>query len=241
MSVLFSQIASEIDARPAQVEAAVALLDEGATVPFISRYRKEVTGGLDDTQLRKLQERLYYLRELEERREAILKSIKEQEKLTPELEKQIRGVGTKTERSVLSSKSGKVAPVICYESVFGEYVTGYIKKGAQAIFIMTNDGWWDNTAGHRQHLHFASLRAIETRRAIARSANTGISAFINQRGDILQATRYDEQAAIKGTIRFNDAITFYVVWGDAIARVALFTSILLLLNTFVRGRMKEKE
>lgn len=97
MSVLFSQIASEIDARPAQVEAAVALLDEGATVPFISRYRKEVTGGLDDTQLRKLQERLYYLRELEERREAILKSIKEQEKLTPELEKQIRGVGTKTE------------------------------------------------------------------------------------------------------------------------------------------------
>lgn len=97
MSVLFDQIATEIAARPAQVEAAVALLDEGATVPFISRYRKEVTGGLDDTQLRKLQERLYYLRELDERRDAILKSIKEQEKLTPELERQIRGVGTKTE------------------------------------------------------------------------------------------------------------------------------------------------
>ena len=160
--------------------------------------------------------------------------------LIDQLEGTTAGVGTQPERSVLSSKSGKVAPVICYESVFGEYVTGYIKKGAQAIFIMTNDGWWDNTAGHRQHLHFASLRAIETRRAIARSANTGISAFINQRGDILQATRYDEQAAIKGTIRFNDAITFYVVWGDAIARVALFAAILLLLNTFVRGRMKEK-
>ncbi len=97
MSVLFDQIASEIDARPAQVQAAVTLLDEGATVPFISRYRKEVTGGLDDTQLRKLQERLVYLRELEERRDAILKSIKEQEKLTPALEKQIREVATKTE------------------------------------------------------------------------------------------------------------------------------------------------
>ncbi len=97
MHFLFEQIASEIAARPAQVEAAVALLDEGATVPFIARYRKEVTGGLDDTQLRQLQERLYYLRELEERRDAILKSIKEQDKLSPELEKQIRGAGTKTE------------------------------------------------------------------------------------------------------------------------------------------------
>ena len=97
MHFLYEQISTEIAARPAQVEAAVALLDEGATVPFISRYRKEVTGGLDDTQLRKLQERLYYLRELEERRDAILKSIKEQEKLTPELERQIRAVGTKTE------------------------------------------------------------------------------------------------------------------------------------------------
>src|SRR5690606_7265772 len=97
MSFLYDQIAGEIAARPAQVAAAVELLDEGATVPFISRYRKEVTGGLDDTQLRKLQDRLYYLRELEERRDAVLKSIGEQEKLTPELEKQIRGASTKTE------------------------------------------------------------------------------------------------------------------------------------------------
>src|SRR5690606_36215829 len=97
MSFLYDQIAGEIAARPDQVAAAVELLDEGATVPFTSRYRKEVTGGLDDTELRKLQERLYYLRELEERRDAVLKSIAEQEKLTPELEKQIRAAGTKTE------------------------------------------------------------------------------------------------------------------------------------------------
>ena len=77
------QIASELNVRPAQVQAAVDLLDGGATVPFIARYRKEATGGLDDAQLRELQERLIYLRELQERRAAILKSIDEQGKLTP--------------------------------------------------------------------------------------------------------------------------------------------------------------
>ena len=95
-SVMFNQIADEIGARAEQVAATVTLLDDGATVPFIARYRKEVTGGLDDIQLRKLQERLLYLRELEDRRAVILKSIAEQEKLTPALEGQIRQATTKT-------------------------------------------------------------------------------------------------------------------------------------------------
>src|SRR5699024_4758931 len=82
-------IAGEIQARPEQVDAAVRLLDEGNTVPFIARYRKEITGGLDDTQLRNLETRLSYLRELEERRQAILKSISEQGKLTDDLAKAI--------------------------------------------------------------------------------------------------------------------------------------------------------
>ncbi|MGB0713433.1 MAG: Tex-like N-terminal domain-containing protein, partial [Gammaproteobacteria bacterium] len=90
------RIATDLAARPAQVEAAVALLDEGATVPFIARYRKEVTGGLDDAQLRLLEERLGYLRELEERRVAVLKSIEEQDKLTPALKEDILNADTKT-------------------------------------------------------------------------------------------------------------------------------------------------
>jgi len=90
-----ARIAEELNVRAQQVTAAVALLDEGATVPFISRYRKEITGGLDDTQLRTLEERLRYLRELEERRGAILKSIDEQGKLTPELTQQINAADTK--------------------------------------------------------------------------------------------------------------------------------------------------
>ncbi len=92
-----AQIATEIAARPEQVRAAVELLDGGATVPFVARYRKEVTGGLDDTQLRLLAERLGYLRELEVRRTAILKSVDEQGKLTPELTQSIMGVATKAE------------------------------------------------------------------------------------------------------------------------------------------------
>ncbi len=96
MESISQRIAEELGARAEQVTSAVQLLDDGATVPFIARYRKEVTGGLDDTQLRTLEERLRYLRELEERRETILKSIAEQDKLTPELEKDIRTADTKT-------------------------------------------------------------------------------------------------------------------------------------------------
>ena len=88
-------ISTELQVDQQQVDAAIKLLDEGATVPFISRYRKEVTGGLDDSQMRTLEDRLRYLRELEDRRESILKSITEQEKLTPELEADIRAAETK--------------------------------------------------------------------------------------------------------------------------------------------------
>ncbi len=96
MDSINSRIANELGVRPQQVAAAVALLDEGSTVPFIARYRKEVTGSLDDTQLRNLEERLRYLRELDERRISILASIEEQGKLTPELKREIDLADTKT-------------------------------------------------------------------------------------------------------------------------------------------------
>ncbi|WP_421158423.1 Tex family protein [Aeromonas dhakensis] len=94
--VIEHQIAGELNARPEQVQAAVRLLDEGATVPFIARYRKEVTGGLDDSQLRTLESRLGYLRELEDRRQVILRSIEEQGKLTPELARELNEADSKT-------------------------------------------------------------------------------------------------------------------------------------------------
>ena len=89
------RIAEELAVREAQVQAAIQLLDEGATVPFIARYRKEVTGSLDDSQMRRLEERLHYLRDLEDRRATILASIEEQEKLTPQLKQSILDADTK--------------------------------------------------------------------------------------------------------------------------------------------------
>jgi apolipoprotein N-acyltransferase len=122
---------------------------------------------------------------------------------------------------------------ICYESVYGRFFTEYIKKGANLMFIITNDGWWDNTPGYKQHLSYASLRAIETRRSIARSANTGISAFINQRGEITERTEWWTPAVLKTNLNVNDELTFYVINGDYIGRLSCFVLLLLSCVTIV--------
>ena len=127
-----------------------------------------------------------------------------------------------------------VGCAVCYESIYGEYYTDYIRKGARAMTIITNDAWWGNTPGYRQHLSYASLRAIETRRAIARCANTGISAIISPEGKILQPTPWWEQAVIKSSIPLRDDITFFVAHGDITGRVCSFVFILLLLALVVR-------
>ena len=127
----------------------------------------------------------------------------------------------------------KVGPAICYESIFGEFFAQFVRNGAQIMIIITNDGWWGNTAGHRQHYDFAHLRAVETRRSIARSANTGISAFIDQRGDAHQQTAYWVPGVIKGSLNANDRITFYVEHGDYIARILTYLGGLLLITALV--------
>lgn len=138
-------------------------------------------------------------------------------------------LGSQPEPGVFTSNKNNIiiAPVICYESIYGEYVTEYIKKGANLIFVITNDGWWGNSAGYRQHLSYSSLRAIETRRDIARSANTGISCFINQLGELRQKTTWWTPTAIKDTVFSNNEKTFYVKMGDYIGRIAAFISVLI--------------
>ena len=129
------------------------------------------------------------------------------------------------------STEGEEVPVgcaICYESVYGEYYTDYIRKGARAMTVITNDAWWGNTPGYRQHLSYSSLRAIETRRAIARCANTGISAIISPSGEIMQPTPWWEPAVIKGNIPLRDDVTFFVAHGDITGRICTFLFILLL-------------
>lgn len=152
-------------------------------------------------------------------------------------------LGRQMEPSVLTSEINPdaiIAPVICYESIYGEHITGFIQKGATLIFIMTNDGWWENTPGHKQHFAYARLRAIETRRDIARSANTGISGFINQRGEVLQQTKWWEKDVIKQTLQMNTEITVYVKMGDYIGRTSFFVSLLLVIYTISRWIMGKK-
>lgn len=147
------------------------------------------------------------------------------------------------ERRVFKSQDTnfRIGPLICYESIFGEFVTGFVRNGANLLVIITNDGWWGNTAGHRQHFDFAILRAIETRRSIARSANTGISAFIDQRGDVFQTTPYWEQAVIRQKLSTNEHITFYVKYGDYISRISAFIMAIFLLTAFTKSRMKDSK
>jgi len=128
------------------------------------------------------------------------------------------------------------APVICYESVFGEYVTEYVKKGANIICVITNDGWWGNTAGYKQHFEYAKLRAIENRRFVARSANTGISGFIDDEGNSMQQTKWDEAIAINGQLKINNEITFYTKHGDYIGYIAAFYLLFNLPLVFGRRR-----
>ena len=137
-----------------------------------------------------------------------------------------------------------VAPVICYESVFGEFISEYVRNGASLIFIMTNDGWWGDTPGYKQHLIYGSLRAIETRRSIARAGNTGISCFINERGDILQPTEWWKPDVIKASINSNSKKTFYVRAGDVIGRACFYFSgiiILFVIVSSLRARLRARQ
>lgn len=126
-----------------------------------------------------------------------------------------------------------VFPVICYESVFSNYMATHIKPGANLLVIITNDGWWGNTEGHRQHLQYARIRAIETRRWIARCANTGISAVIDPAGNVHQPQPYWKEAVFKATVTPEAGITFYVKNGDLVSKAALIFCILLVVHAFI--------
>jgi len=144
-------------------------------------------------------------------------------------------------KNFVTKDSVKTATTICYESIYGEFTSQFVRNGAQVIFIITNDGWWGNTAGHRQHFAYAKIRAIENRRSIARSANTGISAFINQRGDVSQQTKYWEPAVIRQKINLNDELTFYVKNGDYLARISsLITAFFILITISMALKNRKK-
>lgn len=150
--------------------------------------------------------------------------------------------GKQDKPSVFYAESGiGAAPIICYESIWGNYVADYVRQGAQFIAVVTNDGWWGNTSGKSQHLQYAKLRAIENRRWVARSANTGISAFINQKGDVTEKSSWWTATALSENINLNEEITFYSATGDYLAYMGSFGAViyfLLLIGTLFGNETK---
>lgn len=132
-----------------------------------------------------------------------------------------------------------VAPMICYESVYGDYSRGAVRDGADFMAVMTNDAWWGDTPGYRQHFRYAALRAIENRRDVAQAANTGYSGFFNQRGDVLQRSAWWTEEALSGEVHLNKELTPFTRHGDVIGRWARWISLLLALlslASFVWGK-----
>lgn len=148
----------------------------------------------------------------------------------------VASLGTDKERVAFSNpfNKGKIAPIICYESIYGEFTGDYVKKGANFLAIMTNDSWWGVTEGHRQLLSYARLRAIETRREIARAANSGISAHIDARGEIVADTFYGDKTTLFAKVNLYDQMTFYTRAGDLLSRFSIFALGFLLFYFLIK-------
>ncbi|MDL1914065.1 MAG: apolipoprotein N-acyltransferase [Bergeyella sp.] len=150
-------------------------------------------------------------------------------------------LGRDKERKIFKNlhNKGVVAPVICYESIYGEFVTEYVSMGANFLGILTNDSWWGRTQGHRQLLSYARLRAIENRREVARTANSGISAHINALGEIEESTLYGDRTSLFVKIKLYEGKTFYVRSGDLLSRICLFVlGFLVVFGIFRTWRFK---
>jgi apolipoprotein N-acyltransferase len=147
-------------------------------------------------------------------------------------------LGTDSERKVfVADKNGlRIAPVICYESVYGQFVTEFIENGANFIAVITNDAWWGDTPGYKQHLMHSQLRAIENRRSVVRSANTGVSCFINPKGEIISEIKPWTKGVLVGRVPENTELTFYAKNGDYIGVFAIISVLFLSILAFFKNK-----
>ena len=146
----------------------------------------------------------------------------------------------RSDKATVFEKGGvKVGPAICYEGLYGDWFARFVREGADVMIVMSNDGWWGNTPGHKRLFDFCRLRAIETRRAIARSANTGVSGFITSRGDVEQRLDWDQRGVLTQDIELSDRETAYVKYGDWVGRMGLLLTLLGVLY-FTAYRVRRK-
>lgn len=147
-------------------------------------------------------------------------------------------LGWGTEHKVFENNGVKIGPSICYEGIYGEYFSGFVRHDAEVMALISNDGWWGNTPGHKRLFDFTRLRAIECRRSVARSANTGISGFISPRGEIIgPRLEWNEEGVLTANVELRDDMTIYVRYGDMIARIAGYVAVLALMY-FVAYRVR---
>jgi apolipoprotein N-acyltransferase len=141
-------------------------------------------------------------------------------------------LGVESEPKVFRNEDQAYAPIICYESIYGAFVAEQCNKGATLLCIITNDGWWGNTPGHRQHNQFASLRAIETRKYVVRSGNTGISSVWNSSGECIKQLGYDTKGVLTAKVPLIKGKTFYVRFGDYLGWVTVAVFLILVVIRF---------
>ena len=139
-----------------------------------------------------------------------------------------------------SLTNAKYLAMVCYESIFPEFVSSFVKRGAEFLVFITNDSWWGNTSGARQHNQYAVLRAIENRRWVVRCANGGISCFIDPLGRMYDQTSMYTEASISRTIGMRDEQTFYTRHGDWLARIAFYVSIFAMFGSIIRSAMMRR-
>lgn len=148
-------------------------------------------------------------------------------------------LGRNSKATVFEREGVKAGPAICYEGIYGDCFARFAREGAEVMLVMSNDGWWGDTPGHRRLFDYCRLRAIETRRAIARSANTGVSGFINSRGDVIQRLDWDERGVLNSEVEQRGEQTIYVRYGDWIGRLSwLLTLLGVLYYSAYRTRRK---
>ncbi|WP_305029820.1 apolipoprotein N-acyltransferase [Hymenobacter convexus] len=156
----------------------------------------------------------------------------------------VGSVGSQAERTVFAAPANapalRVAPIICYESIYGDFVGEYARNGATLLGLVTNDAWWHDSPGYRQLLSYGQLRCIETRRDLARSANTGFTGFINQKGEITQRETAWIPTSSRATVHLNTETTFYVRFGELIGRGAQLAAVLLLVAATVIGWRRKR-
>jgi len=133
----------------------------------------------------------------------------------------------------------KTGPAICYEGLYGDFFGDFVRRGAQFMAIISNDGWWGDTPGYKHLFTISRLRAVEHRRAIARSANTGMSGFISARGDIGQTLGWEKRGVLTAAVPLNSELTFYTRYGDYLGRISEYLMLLCVLY-YIAYRAKKK-